>query len=501
MSDDKSAESAESRQPSLSRRAALQVGVGLTVAACGGASSSSGPGAGAGVVPTTDEGPALEPLPSDTTAPATKPPPAPSLTPADLLAGIDHIVVLMMENRSFDHFLGALALDPAYAARGKVRGLTGDESNPALDGSPVQSYKLFNFTPADPPHDWDSARVQLDNGTNDGFVRAHAGPSEREVMGYHDRSQIPLYYWFADNFTLCDSWFSSVLGPTWPNRYFLHAASSNGKKDNTPFFSGGPTTVWERLRDKGLSFKNYAAGATTWFTGGFVGKLFSINPSAPLRDFFDDARNGTLPAFSIVDPDFMASDDHPNHNILRGQAFVGSIYRALAESPLWERCLLVVTYDEHGGFFDHVPPPTTNDPNPEFQQLGFRVPAFVIGPTVKKGYVCQEQFDHVSVAATLRTRFGIESLNARMETTNDLHDCIDPARVNAPAKPPSGMPQVAMTATAALTDGVGPSSQPRLEAMMREGISPAVDARPDEERIREWLDHAVRLGAVRVIGR
>jgi phospholipase C len=219
-----------------------------------------------------------------------------------------------------------------------------------------------------------------------------------------------------------------------------------------------------------------------------------------MSEFFEAAQAGTLPAFSILDPDFMASDDHPDHNIQRGQAFVASVYKALAESPLWPKTLFIITYDENGGFFDHVPPPKTVDDDPEFTQLGFRVPAFVIGPTVKKGYVCKKQLEHSSVAATLKTRFDIDSLTPRMAATNDISDCIDSVKVKKPAVPPPGMPQVAMSMQNALYDGVGVNSQPMLEEMVAKGILRPIDPRNNQERIASWLEHAVRLGAVRIVG-
>jgi phospholipase C len=238
----------------------------------------------------------------------------------------------------------------------------------------------------------------------------------------------------------------------------------------------------------------------TFFLGGFPTNVVGGNPSARIDDFFDGAANGALPPFSLIDPDFQASDDHPAHNIQRGQAFVASVYKALAESPLWPKTLLIITYDENGGFFDHVPPPKTEDDEEEFTQLGFRVPAFVIGPTVKKGYVCKTPLDHSSIAATLKTRWGIQSLSKRMNAAKDVTDCIDPAKIGAPAPPPPGMPQVAMTLDDALHDGVGQSSQPELDDLVDRGLAPAVDNRDEESRIRSWLERAIRLGAVRIIG-
>lgn len=490
MNDKNKAKSAVTR-----REALVGLGLGMAAAACGGASEGE-PQPDPSVPPPAGTTPAPAPAP----APAPTTPPPEKLTPKELLAGIEHIVVLMMENRSFDHFLGALKTDAGYAAKAQIEGLSGTESNPAPDGTTVGAFKMENFTPEDPPHGWDAVHAQFNSGKNDGFVTAHAGASQEEVMGYHDRSQLPLYYWFADNFAVCDNWFASVLGPTWPNRFYLHATTSKGQKANQPFLLGAPDTVWDRLKDEKLAYKNYAAGATTWYVGGFAGKVLSQNPSAGIGEFFTAAKSGKLPSFAIIDPDYQASDDHPAHNIQRGQAFVASVYKALAESPAWSKTLFIVTYDEHGGFFDHVAPPTAVDDNPEFAHQGFRVPAFVIGATVKKGYVCKTQLEHSSVAATLRTRFGIKSLSKRMDAASDVSDCIDPIKVKQPAQPPSGMPQVVMSMQSALYDGVGRHSQPMLEQLIAQGVVKDVDDRSHQERIGAWLEHATRLGAVRIVG-
>jgi phospholipase C len=425
----------------------------------------------------------------------------PPPTPEQLLGGIDAIVVLMMENRSFDHFFGALRSDASYANASTVDGLRGSESNLSASGETVTVFKMDNFTPEDPPHDWDPVHASWNDGANDGFVKAHQGASEKEVMGFHDRSQIPFYYWLADNYTVCDRWFCSLLGPTWPNRYYLHAASSGGQKDNS-FGGGNFDNVWDRLKAKSVPAKNYYDGTVAWYLGGFLGKVLSNNPTAGLAQFFTDAQAGTLPAFSVIDPDFAANDDHPNHDIMRGQAFVASIYKALTESPQWSRCLFVITYDEHGGFYDHVPPPATEDDNPEFAQLGFRVPAIVIGPTVRRGHVNSTVLEHSSVAATLKTRFGIDSLSRRMDVSNDLSSCIDPAHYQSPQPPAQNPPVVTMSLQQALYAGVGESSQPGLDELVASGAIPdhLVDKRTPEERIRAWLAHGERLGAVKLTG-
>jgi phospholipase C len=372
----------------ITRREALaHLGIGVTAltVGCGDNGSQSGevPPDLAPPLPDASD-PAGPPDLGGTTAPDLA---EPVLTPAQLLGGIDAIVVLMMENRSFDHYLGSLVSDPKYPGKRRPDGLNGRESNPDPSGNPVTVFRMDNFTPEDPPHGWDACHRQWNGGKNDGFVKAHAGRSQSEVMGFHDRAQIPLYYALADRFTVCDRWFCSVMGPTWPNRFYLHAGTSGGKKDNSSYLIGGPTTLFERMKEKGRSAKNYFVGPVAWYMGAYPSKLFALNPCVKIDEFFSDCRNGTLPAFSIIDPDFLTNDDHPSHNIQLGQALIASVVAAIAQSPQWARTLLCITYDEHGGFHDHVPPPTAPDELADFQQLGFRVPTLLIGGTVRSAHV------------------------------------------------------------------------------------------------------------------
>lgn len=389
---------------------------------------------------------------------------ASDLTPEQLLAGIDHIIVLMMENRSFDHYFGSLKVVEGQA----VEGLTGTESNPAYDMTQVGVHPTDIFEHVDPPHGWASCHLQFNLGENNGFVveaeDKNPGFGE-EVMGYYVRDQLPVLYGLVDNFTLCDRWFASVMGPTWPNRFYLHACSANGQKDNfpEPFLE----TLWHRCDDAGISSRIYFTDVP-WVAGAFPlvptvwGKLgdnvggFSLgdieNPNT-LSKFFEDCAAGDLPNFAVIDPGFSSNDDHPSHNVQLGQILIGSIYKALAEGPAWNKTLLVITYDEHGGFYDHVAPPETVDEDPEFRQLGFRVPSLVIGPTVRRGCVSNLQFEHCSVAATLAKRFGLVPINERMATAQDLSACIDPDLILSPQPgPPVPLIDASISATLA---GVG----------------------------------------------
>lgn len=360
------------------------------------------------------------------------------LTPSQLLGNIDHVVVLCMENRSFDHYLGALQLLESRS----VDGLTGTESNPAPNGGSVLVHQLNDFTPEDPPHSWDSCHAQHNGGLNDGFVREHAGASQDDVMGYHIRSQLPITYALADAGAVCDRYFCSLLGPTWPNRFYLHAASSNGGKSNLPQFGLSSQSIWARLNDANISNKNYYHDLA-WAIGGF-GKL---SGNAGIDTFFSDVMSGNLPQFSLIDPQFFgagANDDHPDHDIQLGQALIGTIFRALAESPIWQKCLFVITYDEHGGFYDHVAPPKTTDERADFQQLGFRVPTLVLGPHVRRGCTVSAQLEHSSLAKTLSSRFGIPELNSRVSNTADFSTCIDPYYLDNPLSAPP-LPQLTIS--------------------------------------------------------
>lgn len=415
------------------------------------------------------------------------------LTPEQLLAPIQTIVVLMMENRSFDHYLGSLRLSEA---RMDVAGLSGGESNPAPDGSDVPVFNLTDFTPADPPHDWDECHEQFNGGANDGFVIAHEGSDQADVMGYHVRSQLPITYALADSSAICNHWYSSVMGPTWPNRFYLHGASSEGKTNNTPII-GGFDNVFGQLDDAGISNQIYYHDIA-WCSGAY----FKFGGLSGVENFFEAAAAGSLPQFSLIDPQFFgagANDDHPDHDIQLGQALIASIYQALASSPQWSNCLFVITYDEHGGFYDHVPPPITTDENPDFNQLGFRVPAIVIGPFVRKGCAVDTTFEHVSIIKTLATRFGLPHLNGRVAAAKDLSSCIQPEYLEAP-QPPIRLPTLDVSMSKIAANASRREHHPELWAIAESGaIPPHLDRRSESigvtKRVLAWGE---RLGVVRV---
>ncbi len=423
-----------------------------------------------------------------------------------LLSGIDTIVVVMMENRSFDHLFGALATDPSYPGAKLVDGLTGTETNLDSAGLPV----TVNLAPAevsklDPKHDWDSSHRAFNGGRNDGFAIVNPGPNQAEVMSFHQRATVPFLYSLCDQYAVCDRWFSSVMGPTWPNRYYLHAATAAGHKTNLPMGLNPPPTVWQRLAERCVPASYYYAGSVPWYSVTFPANSFSGNDAvAPqtIDHFFTDAARGALPSFSIIDPDFNVNDGHPPFDFSLAEAFLSSIHRALVASVHWPRALLVIMFDEHGGYYDHVPPPTVPDDDPDFRQIGFRVPALVVGPQVRQGAVVSTPYEHVSILATLATRFGIASLGPRMDAAADLSACIDPDRASVMTPVAALPPTIEIPASVIQSAPFRSTSQPELEALARAGGLPShhVDPRGPDERLQAWLRHAQALEAVRVVG-
>ena len=355
---------------------------------------------------------------------------------------IDTFVFLMMENRSYDHYLGCRSLLEGKPGDGLVAGMF----NRDLAGNPVPI-----FTPSgdavcalDPPHTWEASRIQLGGSQNDGFVvthqERHGSTTAIDPMQYMTREQIPVIHALADAYTSCDRWFSSVLGPTLPNRMYWHAGTSNGARNNGEVLAGafrGVPSLYHRLDEAGVDWAYYFADVPV------LAFFDNLELEGRLRrfmwQFIDDAAAGRLPPVVYIDPGFTWNDDHPPHHPMLGQQLLAATYQALATSPQWSRCLLVITYDENGGFFDHVAPPTTTDDRAAdgFDQLGFRVPALVVGPYAKQGHVTSVVHDHTSPLRHLEKEFGLAPLTARSGAANDLWDAIDRDRLAAgkPADP------------------------------------------------------------------
>ncbi len=410
-----------------------------------------------------------------------------------LLANVEHIIVLCMENRSFDHYLGSLKF---LEGRPDLDGLNGDETNLDQQGNVIPVYHLTNYTPEDPPHEWDEVHAQWNGGANDGFVIEHqikhGDAIKQEVMGYHVRDDLPVTYALADEYAVCDRWFCSLLGPTWPNRYYLHCGTSDGKINNTPPFIG-PTSIQDACDDGGISNNNYYVDVP-WKWGAFP--LLGFAGTDSMDEFFNRIDEGTLEQVVILDPGFTSNDDHPDHDIQLGQALISTIYQALAQSQYWDKLLFIITYDEHGGFYDHVAPPTTPDAEgPDYQQQGFRVPSLVIGPHVRKGCTIHTVFDHASFPATVCRKFGLSELNERTAGVNDLGACIDPTKIDQP-QPPAPLPKIVINVKDVMARvGVVTSQEELFRATGNWPITPEFTQR-QRENIMRLLERGERLGAL-----
>ena len=337
------------------------------------------------------------------------------------LEKIDHIVVLMMENRSFDHVLGYLKLE---GTNPEVDGLDAGMSN-THGGKPYSVHRLPRTVfKNDPGHSGDAVAQQLSND-NGGFVTNYASIHEEDdpglIMGYHNGSAVPVYDHLARNFCVCDHWFCSVQGATWPNRLYAVAGQSPSKDNKgVPIYS--LTSFVRHLDAAKVSWRWYAHDMATLrlidgeYRVGHGANFFWfdrrtwMNPAT----FLDHAASGDLPAVSWVDPNFVdyaitgprdSNDDHPPSDVMAGQDLVLKLYNAVVNSSAWSKTLLVITYDEHGGFFDHVKPEAAADDKPNFRQYGVRVPALVVSPWVERGKVSHDVFDHTSIIKTILLRF------------------------------------------------------------------------------------------------
>jgi len=362
--------------------------------------------------------------------------------------GITTMVFMMMENRSYDHYLGVRSWLDGKAGDGLADGM----SNPDIDGNMVAPWPATEATMClhpDPPHGWGSSRTQLNGGENDGFLLAHQGGAVGaiEPMQYMTRQNIPVHHALADAYTSCDRWFGSVLGPTLPNRMYWHTGTANGSTNNQQVLDGafnGIPSIHHRMDDAGVDWAYYYGDVPVL---GVIDDIPDVE--SRLRrfyyEFLDDCYYGRLPPVVHIDPGFGSNDDHPPHHPLLGQQLIAATYNALATSPQWNNCMLVITYDENGGFYDHVAPPKAPDDLAAdgFDQLGFRVPAIVVGPYAKQGHVSSVQYDHTSALKHIENVHGTEPLTTRSNAANDLIDCLDLERLmnNDPA-PPITLPAV-----------------------------------------------------------
>lgn len=336
---------------------------------------------------------------------------------------IGTFVVVMMENRSFDHAFGSLSL---VEGRSDVDGLLSSTTNPDAAGALITAQQSDLACINDPPHGWESSHRQWNAGACDGFVTEYGassgGDAGTRVMDYLPATKQTASRALGLEYALCQRWFASVMGPTWPNRFHMLTCTSQGIQTNT-FLPQPQATIFSVMDKAKVQWANYYGNVPFAVT---IDVSTSFPEVEPLQRFFDDAAAGVLPPVVIIDPVYGRSDDHPPSHPVAGQLFIQSIYDALRTSPQWNESLLAVTYDEHGGFHDHVPPPTTVDDFAAegFDQLGFRVPSFVVGPFVKK-QVSDVVFDHTSIYATIAALHGLDPIRQRDAAANNLLGLLD----------------------------------------------------------------------------
>ncbi len=357
----------------------------------------------------------------------------------------DHVVVLMMENRSFDHYFSRL---PAVGVT-DVDVATDADFNP--DPTPpltlVHRFHETRYCVEDVVHDWAAVHLQWNDGAMDGFVTTN-NPGGARAMGYYTEVDLPYYYWLAQTFAISDRHFCSLLGPTWPNRFFFYGATSWGRTRTPDLPPIGALEILDRMDAAGRSFKIYRDGLTSF--------AIALEPLAyvgsPMSDFDADVASGNVPHLSIIDPNFLGSgqnDEHPPTNMQLGQEFSAHVISTLMSNPsVWQRTVLFITYDEHGGFYDHVPPPPACEPDDQrppdwaFDRLGVRIPLIVVSPFAKTGYVSHIVSDLTSVTRFIENRFELGAMTRRDANAWPLLDMFD--FDNAPFwTPPAGAPSAA----------------------------------------------------------
>ena len=358
---------------------------------------------------------------------------------------IDHFVVLMMENRSFDHYFGWRG-DADASQHQSYAGPDGTQYDTFHAGEMGQA-KWQGCGHVDPGHGWGSGRRQL----QDGFMAEGSGNDEF-ALSYYNEGELGFIHAAAEAFTLYDRFFCSLLAPTWPNRYYKWSAQSGGIKDNTPPVQTAGNqweTIFDRALANGISARYYNSDLPFSATWGARG----VPWTRPIAQYFADCATGSLPNITFVDPPFRdgggfdgnSADEHPLGDVRLGQAFMADVVHAFMESPNFKRGALFVIYDEWGGFFDHVTPPSVPDDrrssnlDEDFGQMGFRIPAVAISPYTLGGNVSSLQLGHESILKLIEYRFRLGSLCTRDREANNIGRSfnwkVNPNKVEVPDLP------------------------------------------------------------------
>jgi phospholipase C len=377
----------------------------------------------------------------------------------DLIPEIEHIVIVMQENHSYDSYFGMLGRGDGFTldASGKPTA-----SNSDAKGNAVRAFHMANTCQSHSvSQNWNSMHIQWDDGKMDGFVRSPSGPA---AMGYWDGSDIPFYYGLAKTFPVCDRWFASCFGQTLPNRRFLMCGSALGTIATLPLESDVPKpkngTMAEALNRHGISWRDYYSTLPTLYL--FPSVIAGNRDKLPKIDqFFTDAAAGTLPSVCWVEPNSETETEEDPQDISLGEAFTSKVINAVMHGPKWSKTVLVLCYDEHGGYYDHVPPPPAVAPDDikpilkphpdehldglptnvagDYARYGFRVPGFVVSPYARKDYVSHVVHDHTSILSLIEHKWNLPALTNRDGAADNLLDCLDlvgpPAFLTPPRLP------------------------------------------------------------------
>jgi phospholipase C len=354
---------------------------------------------------------------------------------------IDHIVVLMMENHSFDNLLGAVPwrvkgrelVDGFTRKHGQVVNFNQDASGRKIHAqSAVSPCQL----PGLPSQAWNASHQSWDGGRNDGFVRA-CGPI---AMRYWDDTDIPFTYSLAQHFPLGQRYFCSVLAQTYPNRRFFFTGTASGTiATNNATFSipAANGTIWDRLDAHKISWGVYYENLPSFLIVPGSANQARANRQHHFTQFLTDAAAGALPQFSFVDPDYSTTSEENPQDIQIGEQFVAEVVHAITSSPKWGSTALFITYDEHGGYYDHVPPPRAikpdniapilgpGDVHAGYDRYGFRVPMIVVSPWARAGYLSNVVQDHTSMLAFIESKWNLPAMTFRDANAAPMTDYFD----------------------------------------------------------------------------
>ncbi len=419
--------------------------------------------------------------------------PYPHLPPGvDTMPQIEHIVVLMMENHSFDDHLGTLG-----RGDGLTLGADGKpvNYNPDPSGGYVRSFHNPNTCgemDSGISQSWNASHTSWDHGTNMGFVKACSGAA----MGYWESDDLPFYHSMARLFPIGDRYFCSVMAQTYPNRRFLIAGTALGNistdATGVSMVDAPNGTIFDRLNEHGISWKDYYPDLPTCalFYPVF---LNNRTKAVPVSEFFTDAASGSLPALSLVDPYTNFSEEDGDISV--GEGYAALVINAVMQGPKWEKTALIWVYDEHGGWYDHVPPQPAVKPDNvrpalkpgdlpgAYDYTGFRVPCCVVSARSKRDYVSHRTFDHTSILKLVETKWNLPALTYRDANAHNMLDFFDLDAKNPPfAEPPVlKAPKNPFSGPAALPAGsISPEQQAMFHTICTElptGSLPPADAK------------------------